>query len=92
MLGWFLSRSAWTLPGHHTGLLLIGRLPGTFQEVHIFPFSARNHGFQVCLIHDIDAVLIAETVPKALVGVVAGANRIDVVALQDFRYHGAYPV
>ena len=48
-------------------------------------------GFQVRLVDDVQAVLIAERVPAAVVGVVAGAHAVDVVRLHqgDVAEHGA---
>ena len=39
--------------------------------------------FKVGLVYHIDAVFIAEVIPPALVGVVAGTHSVDVVALKD---------
>ena len=71
-------------PVHHTGLPLrqaSRNVPGWFTSAHFLPGSM---AFQVCLIHDIDSVFIAKPVPEALVRIMAGAHRIDVVALEDF--------
>ena len=46
---------------------------------------------QVGLVHDIDAVLVAQVVPRRLVGVVAGADGVDVVPFKGV-YGGGHVV
>ena len=38
---------------------------------------------QICLVHHTDAVFIAELIPQALIRIMAGTDRIDVVACED---------
>ena len=71
-------------PVHHAVLPLrqaSRHIPGRLALPHLLPGAV---ALQVRLIHDINAVLITETVPQALVGIVAGAHRVDMAALQDF--------
>ena len=71
-------------PVHHAVLPLrqaSRHIPGRLALSHLLPGTM---AFQVRLIHNINAVLITEAVPQALIGIVAGAHRVDMAALQDF--------
>ena len=59
-------------------------VPGGFHRAHLLPGAV---ALQVGLVDHIDAVLVAQLVPEGLVGVVAGAHRVDVVAAEGL--HGA---
>ena len=54
-----------------------GNIPAGFYHTQLLPAAV---AFQIGLVHHVDAVFIAQVVPAALVGVMAGAYRINVVA------------
>ena len=58
-----LRQAPWDVPA---GLRLPQLLPGSVA-------------LQICLVHHIDAVPVAQVVPGGLIGVMAGADRIDIV-------------
>ncbi len=70
-------------PVHHAGLPLrqaAGDIPGRLADAHLLPGTM---AFQVGLIDHVQAVLIAQLIPSGLVGIVAGADRIDIVLLHE---------
>ena len=60
-----------------------GHVPGRVYAVPLLPGPV---ALQIGLVHHVDPVLIAQLVPRRLVGVVAGAHRVDVVA--EEHHHG----
>ena len=57
-----------------------GDIPAWLHHAQLLPAAV---AFKVRLVNHIDAVFIAEVIPPALVGVVAGTHSVDVVALKD---------
>ena len=57
-----------------------GDIPARLHHAQLLPAAV---AFKVGLVYHIDAVFIAEVIPPALVGVVAGTHSVDVVALKD---------
>ena len=66
-------------PVHHAVLPLgqaAGDVPAGFDGSQLLPGAV---AFQIGLVHQVDALLIAQVVPGCLVGVVTGADGVDVV-------------
>ena len=67
-------------PVKHTVLPLRetpGNIPAGFNFPQLLPGAV---AFQICLVHHVDAVLVAQMIPGCLVGVMAGADGVDVIA------------
>ena len=75
-------------PVHHARAPLRqapGHVPGGLNAVPLLPGPV---ALQVGLVHDVDAVSVAQAVPGGLVGVVAGAHGIDVIPAKDVHSGG----
>ena len=53
-------------------------IPGGLAGPHLLPGAM---AFQIRLVHQVNAVPVAEFIPKRLIGIMAGADRIDIVPL-----------
>ena len=72
-------------PVHHAVLPLrqaAGNIPAGFHGAQLLPAAV---AFQVGFVDHVDAVFIAQVVPQALVGVMAGAHGVDVVAAEHLH-------
>ena len=66
-------------PVHHTRPPLRQaprHIPAGVNPARLLPGAV---ALQIGLVHHIDAVFVAQMIPSCLVGIVAGADRIDVV-------------
>ena len=55
-------------------------IPGRFHGAEFLPGTV---ALEVCLINHVDTVFIAQMIPQRLVGVMAGAHRVDVVFAEN---------
>ena len=68
---------------YHTGLPVRTIARHVSFRVDDRKLRPRTVALQICLVHHADAVFIAELIPQALIRIMAGTDRIDVVACED---------
>ena len=59
-----------------------GNVPAWFNFPQLLPGTV---AFQVRLIHHVDAALVAQMIPRCLIGVMAGADSIDMIAAEGLH-------
>src|SRR5699024_6534193 len=72
-------------PVHHTVLPFrqtARHVPAGFHSPQLLPAAV---AFQIGFVDHVDAVAVTQVVPQALVGIVAGAHGVDVVAAENIH-------
>ena len=59
-----------------------GNVPAWFNFPQLLPGTV---AFQVRLVHHVDAALVAHMIPRCLIGVMAGADSIDMIAAEGLH-------